>query len=61
MITLSRKRNPEANSRNVRLNIKTYEQLERMLIELIAKKGVRLTLNDAVKVLLDEHDQHQEE
>ncbi len=58
LIALTKSRNPKAKSRNVRLKIETYERLDQYLIELMAEKGERLTLNDAVVSLLDEHYKH---
>jgi len=44
--------------RNVALKIETYERLERYLIELIRKRGSpRLTFDDAINALLDEHEE----
>jgi len=45
--------------RNVALKIETYERLEKYLIELIRERGSpRLTFDDAINALLDEHEAH---
>ena len=51
-----KERNPNASSRNVKLRIQTYDELDKYLTALVVQKGDRkLTLNDAVTFLLDEH------
>jgi hypothetical protein len=42
--------------RNIRLSIDTYNTLDRYLLDLIQKKGDRrLTLDDAIKSLIEEY------
>jgi hypothetical protein len=48
-------RNPMVKSRNVRLSISTYDCLNKFLIELSSERGIRLSLNDAVEALMNEH------
>ena len=49
-----RKQNVEY--RNVRLSIKTYEKLDKYLIELIQKKGDRhISLDEAIKSLIESY------
>lgn len=54
---MSRSRNNDATARNVRLDIRTYERLDRYALELANERGNRkVTLSDAVTALLDAHD-----
>ena len=51
----------KVKKRNVSLKIATYERLERYMIELIRKRGSpRLTFDDAINALLDEHESKHE-
>ncbi len=53
---MARPRSTEVESRNVKLTIETYNKLDKYLVELITRRGVsKLTMNDAVVALLDEH------
>ena len=54
---MARPRSSKVDSRNVKLDIPTYERLDKYIIELVNQKGERkITLGDAVAALLDEHD-----
>ncbi|MGA2239021.1 MAG: hypothetical protein ABSG74_07405 [Candidatus Bathyarchaeia archaeon] len=54
---MARPRSSKVDSRNVKLDIPTYDRLDKYVIELVNQKGERkITLGDAVAALLDEHD-----
>ena len=49
-------RSGHVRRRNIALKIKTYERLEQFLLELMKEQGTtKLTFDDAVSALLDEH------
>lgn len=53
---MSRARSNNVTGRNVKLDLDTYGRLDKFLMELILEREERkLTLNDAVSALLDEH------
>jgi hypothetical protein len=53
---MSKQRKQTVKYRNIRLSLDTYEELDKYLFELMQKRGERrLSLDDAVKALLDEH------
>jgi hypothetical protein len=59
MDRMSKVRSPNAKTRNVRLDIETYTRLDRFATELVTERGSRkITMDDAVKSLLDEHEKH---
>ena len=59
MMRMSKQRSPTVKTRNVRLDIDTYMRLDKHATELVKERGSRkVTMNDAVKSLLDEHDKH---
>jgi len=48
--------------RNIVLRIDTYERLQKYLVELIQRRGdPRITFNEAISALLDEHEKWKEE
>jgi len=50
------------SKRNVALRIETYERLERFLLDLMRKRGTtRVTFNEAINALLDEHEGKEQE
>lgn len=54
---MSKPRNDDVKNRNVRLDIGTYDRLDKYALELATERGSRkVTLNDAVSALLDSHD-----
>jgi hypothetical protein len=49
-------RKDDTDYRNVRLDIDTYNKLDRYLLELIQKRGDRrLSFNEAIKSLIEDH------
>jgi hypothetical protein len=53
---MARQRKANVVSRNVKLEIGTYDKLDKYLVKLIAQRGVRkVTMNDAIAELLEEH------
>ena len=54
-------RSSHVRRRNIALKIETYERLERFLLELSKERGKRLTFDDAVSALLDEHESRRPE
>jgi hypothetical protein len=49
-------RKDDTDYRNVRLNIDTYNKLDRYLLELIQKRGDRrLSFDEAIKSLIEDH------
>jgi hypothetical protein len=53
---LVKQRKHTVEYRNVRLSIKTYEKLDKYLIELIQKKGDRhISLDEAIKLLIEDY------
>jgi hypothetical protein len=56
-LAMSKPRSNGVTTRNVRLDIGTYERLDRYALELANERGSRkVTLNDATAALLDAHD-----
>jgi hypothetical protein len=56
---MSKARSPNVKTRNVRLDIDTYTRLDKVATELVTERGSRkVTMDDAVKSLLDEHEKH---
>ncbi len=54
---MSRARSSQVKTRNVRLNIETYDRLDKYATELVAERRSRkVTMDDAVVALLDAHD-----
>jgi hypothetical protein len=55
VIKLIKQRKDSVKFRNVRLSIETYNKLDRYLLELMQKRGDRrISLDDAIKSLIDE-------
>jgi len=53
---VSRKRSQSVKYRNIRLTIETYERLDNYRLELMQqKKDTRISLNETVATLLEEH------
>jgi hypothetical protein len=51
---MAKQRKETVDYRNVRLTIDTYRKLDKYLIELIQKRGVRnISLDEAIKSLLE--------
>jgi hypothetical protein len=49
-------RKEDTDYRNVRLNIDTYNKLDRYLLELMQKRGDRrLSFDEAIKSLIEDH------
>jgi hypothetical protein len=49
-------RKDDTDYRNVRLNIETYNKLDRYLLELMQKRGDRhLSFDEAIKSLIEDH------
>jgi len=48
--------------RNVVLKIETYNRLEKLLVELVKERGtLRVSFDEAVNMLLDEHEKRESE
>ncbi len=57
---MSKARSAGVKTRNVRLDMGTYNRLDKYATELVTESGNRkITMNDAVKALLDDHEKHQ--
>jgi hypothetical protein len=55
-------RKDDSNYRNVRLNIDTYNKLDRYLLELMQKRGDRrLSFDEAIKSLIEEYYSYKKE
>jgi hypothetical protein len=53
---MSRQRKETVKYRNIRLNLETYNLLDKYLLELMQKKqDTRITLDDAVKSLIEKN------
>jgi len=54
---MSKPRDPDVKTRNVRLDMATYNRLDKLATAMVTESGNRkITMNDAVKSLLDEHE-----
>ena len=59
MALMSKARSSTVKTRNVRLDMETYTRLDKVATELVNELGSRkVTMDDAVRSLLDEHDKH---
>lgn len=53
---VTKQKKETASYRNIRLSLETYQQLDRYLFELVkTKANRRISLDNAVKSLLEEH------
>lgn len=53
---MAQKRKSDVSRRNITLQIATYSKLDKYLLELMQKRNkTKLSLNDAIKALLEEH------
>lgn len=53
---MAQKRKPDVSRRNITLQIATYTKLDKYLLELMQKRNAtKLSLNDAIEALLEEH------
>jgi hypothetical protein len=51
---MGRKQNSNVSNRNIVLKIKTYDRLQKFLVELVKEKGVlRISFDQAINELLD--------
>ena len=54
-------RESKVKKRNIVLRMETYERLQRYLLELIQKRGnPKITFDEAINALLDEHEERVE-
>ncbi len=56
----ARRTNSNVLKRNIVLRIETYERLQKYLLELMQKRGSpRVTFDEAITTLLDEHERRE--